>query len=163
MKSLGFSLIEILIAIAIIGIAAALAVSLLGSNDQRATREAQTQFVNDLERARSLVIRFNVSYELGIAANQKSYTLTPKDTAGNTVANVPVIAGTLKQATLKPASTLTLPSIIYRAPYARSGLGAKAGCFELVGNNNFRGVVSLVGVTGKIIPRSIVVSGATKC
>jgi prepilin-type N-terminal cleavage/methylation domain-containing protein len=163
MKQRGVTLIEMLVAIAIIGIVSALGVSLLGNNDQRATREAQTQFVNNLERVRSLVIRYNVSYELSIAPNQKSYSLTPRDLAGVTPTNVPVIAGTLNQATLQPKSTLTLPVTLYRAPYARLGVGGSAACFELVGGNNYRAVVSLVGVTGKVIPRAIVVSATTKC
>jgi prepilin-type N-terminal cleavage/methylation domain-containing protein len=163
MKQRGITLIEMLVVIAIIGIVSALGVSLLGNNDERSTREAQTEFVNDLERVRSLVIRYNVGYELSIAPDQKSYSLTPKDLAGVTPTNVPVVSGTLNRATLQPKSTLTLPVILYRAPYARLGIGGAAGCFELVGGSDYRAVVSLVGVTGKVIPRALVKSATTKC
>jgi prepilin-type N-terminal cleavage/methylation domain-containing protein len=163
-KQLGFTLFELLIVMAIIGIAAALFASSLGSNGQRSVREAQTQFATSLSRVRTLVQRYNVSYELGIASDKKSYTLTPKNGLNAVVANVPVISGKfVNGVTLEVLASAVIPSTVYTAPFGRFGGGGAPLCFELVGGQNYRGVISLVGVTGKIVSRALRVSTTSGC
>jgi prepilin-type N-terminal cleavage/methylation domain-containing protein len=159
-KTQGITLIELLVVIAIIGIIAALSVQLLGNNAERSTRESQAGFISSLERVRSLVIRYNVSYILDIASDKKSYAFTPRDLAGTAPSNVPTISGQMNYALLE-VGVGSVPGRIYTAPYAR--LGAAPRCFEIVGQNNYRAVVSLVGVTGKVIARNLVRSITSGC
>jgi prepilin-type N-terminal cleavage/methylation domain-containing protein len=162
-KTQGITLIELLVVIAIIGIIAALSVQLLGNNAERSTRESQAGFISSLERVRSLVIRYNVSYILDIASDKKSYAFTPRDLAGTAPSNVPTISGQMNYALLE-VGVGSVPGRIYTAPYARlGGTGAAPRCFEIVGQNNYRAVVSLVGVTGKVIARNLVRSITSGC
>ncbi len=158
----GFTLIEVLIVVAVVGIIAGLSVQLLGNGSERSMREAQADFVGNLERVRSAVIRYNVSYEMSIASDKKSYTFTPKNASGTVQVGVPVIAGKFSSVLLEIGFG-TLPGTIYRAPYARLGTGGAPTCFELIGSQDYRSVVSLVGVTGKIIPRKIIPSTVSGC
>lgn len=158
----GFSLVEMLIVIAVLGIVLALGVSLLGNSNERAVREAQAQLAADLSRVRTLVQRFNVSYELEISSDKKTYTLTPKDIANTTVATASTITRTMNSITLEVASSVTLPARLYTAPFGRFGNAAPT-CLELVGGQNYRAAVSLIGVTGKIIPRQVTSSATSGC
>lgn len=163
-KQLGFTIIEMLVVMGIVGIAVGIGVTFLGNNSRRSVTQAQARFSSDINRVRTLVQRYNVSYELNIASDKKSYTLTPKNTVNTTVANVPVITGAFSDGiTIKTLSTATFPAKIYSAPFGRFGDGGTPACFEMVGNEDYRAVISLVGVTGKVISRNVVKSTTSGC
>ncbi len=160
----GFSMVEMLVVIAVLGIALAFALPLLGDNGRRLVREAQTRFSSDIERVRTLVPRFNASYLLTISANNNTYSLVPQDASGNVITGIPTINGVMPNgATLFAMTGADLTTPLYRAPFGRFGGGAAESCFEIRGPNNFRAAVSLNGVTGKVITRAVQAQAATTC
>jgi prepilin-type N-terminal cleavage/methylation domain-containing protein len=157
----GFTLLEMLVVIGVLGIVLGLAVSGFGGNDRRALREAQTQLSQALERARTLVRRHNFDYRITIDNSARKWTLQPLDNAGTVVTTVSSVNGTYPAAIsismVTPASTTPIPSqLLYQAPFSRVAPGVAPTCFLLTyTGSSLKAQVDLVGATGKAVQRGI--------
>ena len=133
MNRSGFSLIELLLVLAVVGILATLGFTSLLSAQQRARlQEAQTLITSELERARSSAQRLNTSQTVAWTAegiNGKRF--------GNGI-------------------TLTSPpdSFVYTAPYGETTLEDGLE-LELEDGRGRVAKVAVIGVTGKVYRRSI--------
>ncbi len=147
----GFSLLEMLVVIGILGIALALGIVGFGDRTRAAVREGQTDFAQTLEKVRTLVRRYNYDYYLDLGATGSSYKFIAKDQTGAVVNNIPSVQGnmpsgiTIKQIT----NNNLLTRAMYQAPFARTS--APSFCFSIQSINNLQGEVTVVGVTGKVI------------
>jgi prepilin-type N-terminal cleavage/methylation domain-containing protein len=117
----GFTLIEVLIVIGILGIVLALGVGLLGDPAVRTLKEAQAQFASDVEKARNAARRYNVSYKTTL--NLTEYSFEPVDLNGVNVSSAPTISGKLPTGTSVEYGNGNPATNIYRAPFARAGSG----------------------------------------
>ena len=137
----GFSLIELLIVIAIMGILAAMGTALQQRAVQRARIQSATaQLAADLERARSSAQKSNTSASLSVASTTAhSYSLTLNGQA--TTIDLP------SQTQVQVAAPL---SITYTAPF---GEVATTAMFTVraVGSSLPPLYVKVIGVTGKVV------------
>ena len=156
----GFTILELLGVILIAGILIALAFgSVNAGKASRELREGQTNFAQGLERARTLVKRYNYNYLLTIAADKKSFVLSARNAAGTAVANsAPDISGKLPSSVtleLPAGSSADLSKPLFRAPFSRIQTGGAPICFLLQSTtSSLKTAVDLVGVTGKVVIRA---------
>jgi type IV pilus assembly protein PilA len=149
--SSGFSLLEMLVVIGILGIVLALGVVGFGDRTRAAVREGQADFAQTLEKVRTLVRRYNYDYYLDLGVTGSSYKFVAKDQSGTTMTEIPTVQGdmpsgiTIKQIT----NNNLLGRAMYQAPFARTS--APSFCFSIQSSNNLQGEVTIVGVTGKVI------------
>jgi type II secretory pathway pseudopilin PulG len=163
----GFTILELLIIIVIVGILTALAFgSVNAGKASRELREGQTNFSQALERARTLVKRYNYNYLLTIATDKKSFTLSARNAAGAAVtSSAPDVSGTLPSSVtleLPTGTTADLTKVLFKAPFAGIQTGGAPICFLLKSTtSSLQTAIDLVGVTGKVVTRAI--STATAC
>jgi prepilin-type N-terminal cleavage/methylation domain-containing protein len=169
-RNYGFTLLEILMVIAVLGIITVLGISFLGKRDRPALQEGQTSFAQSLERVRTLVRRYAYDYVLTIATDNKSYIFKAQTTksSGTQAAvtnSAPDISGKMPDTVrlkLGTTSSFILTNPIYLAPYSRLGTGGAPICFEFSNTaSTLKTATDLVGITGKVVNRAI--STATPC
>jgi prepilin-type N-terminal cleavage/methylation domain-containing protein len=162
----GFTILELLVVILVIGILTALAFgSVNAGKASRELREGQTNFAQGLERARTLVKRYNYNYLLTIATDKKSFVLSARNAAGAAVTNsAPDISGTLPASVtleLPVGASANLSKPLFRAPFSQIQTGGAPICFLLQSTtSSLKAAVDLVGVTGKVVTRA---SSANPC
>ncbi len=159
-NSEGFTIIELLVVVAIVGIMAALGVSaLFRQRDVAVLREAQTQVGNALTRARALARRLNYDYQVTFV-NSTQLKVEPSDPAAPVTLqeeNFKLPAQTTMVFTSSKPTGLETTGVKYFAPFGRTD----SKNFNIVINSVANGVsvgntsISVIGVTGQVIKRGI--------
>ena len=143
----GFSLVEMLIVLAVLGIVAALGVSMMDLDHGR-VRSDQAKIATLLERARSITQRYNASTTV------EAISSTTIRAQAKTLARLVVWESS---ATLEYTTFYLQPNTnkaVYTAPFGRmEGVGAQH--FE-IRSVKYRADIDAIGVTGKVITRTLI-------
>jgi prepilin-type N-terminal cleavage/methylation domain-containing protein len=177
-RGLGFTLLELLIAIAIIGVLAAVGFNLLTQfRAGQRLREVQLQFSQTVERARavsrrySLFVRVTVTppttvnpnapykYKMAAYSLNRDYS-TGADTYTEQTDPAPIeitLPDEFRISNVTTATDLTL-----MGPFGRLNSAPRhTYCFQRRNDNNLLARVDVLGVTGKVVARGLQSNGTT--
>jgi type II secretion system protein H len=163
-RNIGFTLIEILIVVVIIGIAAMIAVPMMSSAASMQIRSAANIVAADLEYAKSMAISRGQNFSMVFDKNSESYSI--KDQNGNTISH-PIKKGSLYvinfasdsrlgqvdivDAVFNPNSSQTISFDYLGSPYSGTGTSSplNSGIITLQAGGNTK-TVTVEPVTGYI-------------